>query len=69
MNPSVHTQEDRNWYSGEVYSVDLQRNFDATFGNGCKVKSIPDKWMQVKWNPEVFEAFIEGFYLGDGYLQ
>lgn len=67
LNPSVHTQEDRNWYNGEVYSVDLQRNFDATFGNGCKVKSIPDKWMHVKWNPEVFEAFIEGFYLGDGF--
>lgn len=67
LNPVVNNSKGQNWFNGEVYSVDLQRNFDAIFGKGCKTKTLPKSWMQVKWEKEVFDAFIEGFYLGDGF--
>jgi len=67
LNPSVHNSKGRNWFNGDVYSVDLQRNFDALFGKGCKTKTLPDVWMRTKWKKEVFDSFIKGFYLGDGF--
>lgn len=67
LNPSVHHSKGRNWFNGEVHSVDLQRNFDALFGKGCKTKTLPLAWMKTKWRKEVFDSFIEGFYLGDGF--
>lgn len=67
LNGTISHPVGRNWYNGEVYSVQLSRNFDKIFGKGCKTKCLPDEWMECKWSQEVFESFIEGFYLGDGF--
>lgn len=59
--------EGYNWSNGSVHSKVLASNFNRLFGRGCKEKQIPKEWMLKKWKKEIFESFLEGFYLGDGF--
>lgn len=61
------TRSNKSWFDGEVNSVALTRTFDNLFGKGCKTKCLPESWMEVTWDSEIFEAFLDGFYLGDGF--
>ena len=67
LNGTYYQQKNKNWWVGEVNSVGLQRVFDKIFGKGCKAKTLPKEWMEISWEKGIFESFLEGFYLGDGF--